>query len=67
VIGVPDDHWGERVKAVVALTQGAAPDEAALIEFCRERLAGFKIPRAVEFVDDLPKTATGKIRKRSLR
>jgi acyl-CoA synthetase (AMP-forming)/AMP-acid ligase II len=67
VIGVPDEHWGETVKAVVALSQGAEPDEAALIEFCRERLAGFKIPRAVEFVDELPKTATGKIRKRSLR
>jgi acyl-CoA synthetase (AMP-forming)/AMP-acid ligase II len=67
VIGVPDEHWGERVKAVIALSQGAEPDEAALIEFCRERLAGFKIPRAVEFVEELPKTATGKIRKRSLR
>jgi acyl-CoA synthetase (AMP-forming)/AMP-acid ligase II len=67
VIGVPDDHWGERVKAVVAPSPGAEPDEAALIEFCRERLAGFKIPRTIEFVDDLPKTATGKIRKRSLR
>ena len=67
VIGVPDEHWGETVKAVVALSQGVEPDEAALIEFCRGRLAGFKIPRAVEFVDELPKTATGKIRKRSLR
>lgn len=67
VIGVPDEHWGETVKAVVALSQGAEPNEAALIEFCRERLAGFKIPRAVEFVNELPKTATGKIRKRSLR
>ena len=67
VIGVPDEHWGETVKSVVALSQGAQPDETALIEFCRERLAGFKIPRAVEFVDELPKTATGKIRKRSLR
>ncbi len=67
VIGLPDEHWGETVKAVVALSQGAEPDEAALIAFCRERMAGFKIPRAVEFVDELPKTATGKIRKRSLR
>ena len=66
VIGIPDEHWGERVKAVVALSQGAEPNEAALIEFCRGRLAGFKIPRLVEFVDELPKTATGKIRKRSL-
>jgi len=67
VIGVPDEHWGETVKAVVALTAGAEPDEAALIEFCRERLAVFKVPREVEFLDELPKTASGKIRKRSLR
>jgi acyl-CoA synthetase (AMP-forming)/AMP-acid ligase II len=67
VIGVPDEHWGERVKAVIALSQHEEPDEASLIDFCRERLAGFKIPRVVEIVEELPKTATGKIRKRSLR
>ncbi|UYM03527.1 long-chain-fatty-acid--CoA ligase [Solicola gregarius] len=67
VIGVPDDKWGETVKAVVALVPDAtvAPDE--LIAFCRERLAHYKSPSSVDIVDELPRNPTGKILKRELR
>ncbi|HEX2647631.1 MAG TPA: AMP-binding protein [Candidatus Dormibacteraeota bacterium] len=67
VIGVPDDEWGESVKAVVELRPGmtATPDE--LIEFCAARLAGYKKPRSVDFVAELPRDATGKLLKRQLR
>jgi len=66
VVGVPDDKWGEVPKAFVTVKPGASLDEAELIAFCRERLAGFKCPKAVVF-GDLPKTATGKIQKFVLR
>ncbi|MCW2786006.1 MAG: long-chain-fatty-acid--CoA ligase [Marmoricola sp.] len=67
VIGVPDDTWGETVKAVVSLNPGtsAAPDE--LIAWCRERLAHYKCPKSVDVVDALPRNPTGKILKRELR
>ncbi|MDX3195203.1 long-chain fatty acid--CoA ligase [Streptomyces sp. MN03-5084-2B] len=64
VIGIPDDRWGEQVKAVVA---GEGLDAGELVEFCRERLAHYKCPRSVDIVDALPRNATGKILKRSLR
>ncbi|WP_103347814.1 long-chain fatty acid--CoA ligase [Amycolatopsis sp. CA-128772] len=64
VIGVPDDRWGEQVKAVVA---GEGLDAGKIVEFCRERLARYKCPRSVDVVDALPRNATGKILKRSLR
>ncbi|MGW3963941.1 long-chain-fatty-acid--CoA ligase [Amycolatopsis sp. NPDC005003] len=64
VIGIPDEKWGEQVKAVVA---GDQPDAAKIVEFCRERLAHYKCPRSVDVVDALPRNATGKILKRSLR
>jgi long-chain acyl-CoA synthetase len=67
VIGVPDAYRGETVKAFVSLKDGAAADEAELIAFCRERMAAYKYPRAIAFVDELPKTATGKILRRELR
>ena len=67
VIGVPDDHWGEAVKAVVALTPGATATETELIAWCRESLAHFKCPRTVDVVDALPRNPTGKILKRELR
>ena len=67
VIGVPDDVWGESVKAFVALRPGAAVSEAELIDHCRRQLAGYKKPRSVEFMESLPKGSTGKILKRVLR
>ncbi len=67
VIGVPDDDWGEAVKAVLVLKQGktSTPDE--IVRYCREHLAGYKIPQSVDFVDELPKTDTGKILKKIIK
>lgn len=67
VIGVPDSRWGEAVKAVVVAARGTEPSEAALISFARNRLAGFKLPKSVDFVDALPRNPSGKILKRALR
>ena len=67
VIPVPDDKWGEVAKALVVLKPGAHGNESDLIEFCRSRLAHYKCPRSVEFLESLPKTGTGKILKRELR
>jgi fatty-acyl-CoA synthase len=63
VIGVPDDTWGEVPKAYVVLRAGQAATAEELIAFCRARLAHFKCPKHVAFVDELPKTSTGKIQK----
>lgn len=67
VIGVPDEEFGESVKAVVQLRPGTGPSEAELIAFCAQRLAGYKKPRTVDFVDELPRDAAGKLLKRRLR
>jgi fatty-acyl-CoA synthase len=67
VIGVPDVRWGEAGLAVVVAAPGAPTDGEAVRAALRERLAGFKVPREVRFVPELPKTATGKIRKPDLR
>ena len=67
VIGVPDDQWGESVKAVVQLRPSMHATGDELISFCGERLAGYKKPRSVEFVDELPRDAAGKLLKRKLR
>ena len=69
VIGLPDDKWGERVTAAVVRRADEALDEAAVTEWCRERLAGFKRPRSVIFIrpEDMPRNATGKILHRVLR
>jgi fatty-acyl-CoA synthase len=67
VIGIPDEKWGEVGMAVVVPAPGSPEDPEAIRTALRERLAGFKVPRHVEFVDQLPKTATGKIRKPDLR
>jgi fatty-acyl-CoA synthase len=66
VIGVPHDHWGERPKAFVTLNSGSSASVEAIIAFCRERLAHYKCPDAVEF-GPLPKTSTGKVQKFVLR
>jgi acyl-CoA synthetase (AMP-forming)/AMP-acid ligase II len=67
VIGVPDDQWGESVKAVVQLRRGMSATADELIAFCDERLAGYKKPRSVDFVDELPRDAAGKLLKRKVR
>ena len=67
VIGVPDTEWGESVKAVVQLRPESSATEGELIAFCAERLAGFKKPRSVDIVDELPRDAAGKLLKRRLR
>jgi fatty-acyl-CoA synthase len=66
VVAMPDEKWGERPKAYVALRSGATLTEEELIAFARESLPGFKAPSAVEF-GELPKTSTGKVRKFELR
>lgn len=67
VIAVPDEKWGEVPKAIVTLRPGSKATQAEIMEHCRRQLAGFKVPKSVEFVDTLPKGGTGKILKKVLR
>ena len=67
IVGLPDEKWGETPHAFVVLAAGAEATEQEIIEFARDRLAHFKAPRAVTFIPELPKTATGKIQKYVLR
>lgn len=67
VVGVPDDHWGEVVKAVVVLRPGTAATADELMAFCGEHLAGFKRPRSVDFVAQLPKNSNGKLSRKDVR
>ena len=67
VIGVPSDKWGETIKALVVLAEGASADEAELIAYCKTKVAGYKAPTSVEFRDVLARTATGKLQKFKLR
>jgi len=67
VIAVPDDKWGEVPKALVVLREAQAADEAGILDHCRGHLAGFKVPKSVEFLPVLPKGGTGKILKKVLR
>ena len=67
VVGVPDPRWGEAAVAVVVPAASGSPDPAELEAFLRERLAAFKVPRRWEFVDDLPRTASGKVQKHVVR
>ena len=67
VIGVPDSHWGEAVKACVVLKEGRLVTEEAIIAYCRKELAGYKSPKSVDFLEALPKTGSGKIFKKGLR
>jgi acyl-CoA synthetase (AMP-forming)/AMP-acid ligase II len=67
VIGVPDEKWGEAVKAVVVLKAGAQATEREIVDFVRERIAHYKSPKSVDFVDAIPRNPSGKILKRVLR
>jgi acyl-CoA synthetase (AMP-forming)/AMP-acid ligase II len=67
VVGVPDPRWGENVCAVIVPSGGESPDPAEIVSFARERLAGFKIPRHVAFVAELPVNASGKVLKAEIR
>jgi acyl-CoA synthetase (AMP-forming)/AMP-acid ligase II len=67
VVGVPHDLWGEAVKAVIVLREDAETTEEKIIQYCKERLAGYKTPKSVDFVESLPKSAVGKILKREVR
>ena len=67
VIGVPDEKWGETIKALVVLAEDEEASEADLIAWCKEKAAGFKAPTSVEFRDELARTATGKLQKFKLR
>ena len=67
VIGVPDDYWGEAVKAIVVLKEGMSATEDEIIDLCKKTIASYKKPRSVEFVQQLPKSPTGKILKRVIK
>jgi acyl-CoA synthetase (AMP-forming)/AMP-acid ligase II len=67
VIGVPDEHWGEAVKAIIVLKPDSHASEAEIIAYARERIAGYKLPKSIDFVTALPRTPSGKILKRELR
>jgi len=62
----PDEEKGELAKAYIVLKTGSTPEVDDIIAFCREHLAAYKVPRAVQFVDDLPTTSTGKVMRREL-
>jgi len=68
VYGIPDEKWGERVQASIVLKPDAESlSEREVMDFVRDRLARYKAPRVVEFLSELPKTGSGKIRKKELR
>jgi fatty-acyl-CoA synthase len=67
VVGIPDDKWGEAVAAFVAVRSGTVAEEAELIAFARDRLAGYKVPKSVRFIDDVPKSPVGKLLRRAVR
>ncbi len=67
VIGVPSERWGEEVKALIVKAPGTDPNPEDLIAFARERIAGFKVPKSIDFLDELPRNPSGKLMKRDLR
>ena len=67
VFGVPDEKWGEAVTAAVVLRENESATEQEIIQFCRQYQAGYKTPKTIVFLDELPKTGSGKITKKALR
>ena len=67
VIGIPSEQWGESLLAFITLKPGESAVSDDIIEFCRSKLAGYKIPRQVEFIDVIPRNASGKVLKKDLR
>ena len=67
MVGVPDEQWGEAVKAIVVMKQGKKATPADIIGFTRQRIASFKTPKSVDFIEALPRNASGKILRRHLR
>ncbi|MFZ4071103.1 MAG: long-chain-fatty-acid--CoA ligase [Caulobacterales bacterium] len=67
IIGVPDDKWGEAVKAIAVLKPGVSPNPDSVVAWARERLANYKVPKSVDFVTTIPKNPSGKILRRELR
>lgn len=67
VVGVPDEKWGEAVKAIVVLQAGASEDPASIIAHARENIAGYKVPKSIDYIDVLPRNPSGKVLRRELR
>jgi acyl-CoA synthetase (AMP-forming)/AMP-acid ligase II len=67
VIGIPDEHWGEAVKACVVLRDGVEATEEEIVQFCKEHLSSYKTPKSIDFLDALPRTGSGKITKKVLK
>jgi acyl-CoA synthetase (AMP-forming)/AMP-acid ligase II len=67
VVGVPDEKWGEAVKAIVVLKKGSELDAAGILAFARERIAAYKLPKSIDVIDALPRNASGKVLRRELR
>lgn len=67
VVGIPDDKWGEAVAAFVALRPGLTAEDAELIAFTRTKLAGYKVPKSVHFIAEIPKSPVGKLLRRAVR
>jgi len=67
VIGVPDEKWGEAVKAVVVVHPETGISEGELIAFCKSRLSSYEVPKSIDIVDSIPVTAYGKVDKKALR
>ncbi len=63
-VGIPDDYRGETIKAFIVLKEGETCSPEEIIAFCKERLAAYKVPRIIEFIDELPKSSVGKILRR---
>jgi acyl-CoA synthetase (AMP-forming)/AMP-acid ligase II len=66
-VGIPDEHWGEVVKAVIVLKEGVQTTESEIKEFCGQHLAGYKKPKTVDFWKELPKSPQGKVLKKEIR